>query len=63
MHFTWSVSKIAVRVTLVDRFKQFNDILSLLVGLWAVRVAERRKSSHVYTYGVRFLYLLSPRFS
>ncbi|KAK5212215.1 Zinc resistance conferring protein [Exophiala xenobiotica] len=29
----------------------FNDILSLLVGLWAIRVATRRQPSRVYTYG------------
>ncbi|KAK5094611.1 Zinc resistance conferring protein [Exophiala xenobiotica] len=29
----------------------FNDILSLVVGLWAIRVATNRKSSRVYTYG------------
>lgn len=32
----------------------------VMVGLWAIRVATRRKSSRVYTYGVRFLRLLSP---
>lgn len=60
MLFTWSVSRIAAQVTRVNHFNQFNDILSLLVGLWAIRVAKRRKSSHVYTYGVRFLCSLSP---
>ena len=60
MPFTWSVSKIAAQVARGNHFNQFNDILSLLVGLWAIRVATRRKSSRVYTYGVRFLRLLSP---
>ncbi|KAK5289123.1 Zinc resistance conferring protein [Exophiala xenobiotica] len=51
MPFTWSVSKIAAQVARGNHFNQFNDILSLLVGLWAIRVATRRKSSRVYTYG------------
>lgn len=37
---------------LVDHFLQFNDVLSLLVGLWAIRVATGREATNVYTYGV-----------
>ncbi|KAJ9493748.1 hypothetical protein H2202_010790 [Exophiala xenobiotica] len=37
---------------LVDHFLQFNDILSLLVGLWGIRVATGREATNVYTYGV-----------
>ncbi|KIW36141.1 hypothetical protein, variant 8 [Exophiala oligosperma] len=36
---------------LVDHFLQFNDVLSLLVGLWAIRVATGREATNVYTYG------------
>ena len=32
---------------------QLNDVLSLCVGLWAVKVANEKTSSPVYTYGVR----------
>ena len=31
---------------------QLNDVLSLCVGLWAVRVANDKTRSTVYTYGV-----------
>lgn len=34
-----------------DAFHMLNDVLSLCVGLWAVRVAHSRASSKVYTYG------------
>lgn len=30
-----------------------NDVISLLVGLWAVKVANQRTNSKMYTYGVR----------
>ena len=32
---------------------QLNDVLSLCVGLWAVKVAHQKASSKMYTYGVR----------
>lgn len=32
---------------------QLNDIISLLVGLWAVRVADKATTDR-YSYGVRF---------
>jgi len=35
-----------------DAFHMFNDVLSLLVGLWAIRVATGREATNVYTYGV-----------
>ena len=31
---------------------QLNDVISLLVGLWAVKVAGQRTNSKKYTYGV-----------
>ena len=34
-----------------DAFHMLNDVLSLCVGLWAVRVANTG-SSKMYTYGV-----------
>lgn len=35
-----------------DSFHMLNDVLSLLVGLWAVKVAQQKTSSKMYTYGV-----------
>lgn len=32
---------------------QLNDVISLLVGLWAVKVANEKTNSKRYTYGVR----------
>ncbi|KAG8624213.1 hypothetical protein KVT40_009189 [Elsinoe batatas] len=34
-----------------DSFHMLNDVLSLLVGLWAVKVAQKKTSSKMYTYG------------
>ncbi|EMC94955.1 hypothetical protein BAUCODRAFT_40738, partial [Baudoinia panamericana UAMH 10762] len=34
-----------------DAFHMLNDVLSLLVGLWAVQVANRKSNSKMYTYG------------
>ncbi|KXG52074.1 Cation efflux protein [Penicillium griseofulvum] len=34
-----------------DSFHMLNDVLSLCVGLWAVKVANRETSSNTYTYG------------
>lgn len=34
-----------------DSFHMLNDVLSLCVGLWAVRVANQKTSSKMYTYG------------
>jgi hypothetical protein len=31
---------------------KLNDVLSLCVGLWAVKVANQKSSSKMYTYGV-----------
>lgn len=39
-----------VRLTLT--WSQLNDVLSLCVGLWAVKVANEKPSSKMYTYGV-----------
>jgi len=36
-----------------DSFHMLNDVLSLCVGLWAVKVANRKTNSKEYTYGVR----------
>lgn len=35
---------------------QLNDVLSLLVGLWAVKIAHNRGSSAMYTYGVSLVH-------
>ncbi|KAL8668348.1 MAG: hypothetical protein Q9168_007019 [Polycauliona sp. 1 TL-2023] len=34
-----------------DSFHMLNDVLSLCVGLWAVKVANSKSSSKMYTYG------------
>ncbi|KAL8896140.1 MAG: hypothetical protein Q9207_007856 [Kuettlingeria erythrocarpa] len=34
-----------------DAFHMLNDVLSLCVGLWAVKVANEKSSSSMYTYG------------
>lgn len=34
-----------------DSFHMLNDVLSLCVGLWAVKVANQRTNSKMYTYG------------
>ncbi|KAI2785964.1 Zinc/cadmium resistance protein [Penicillium oxalicum] len=34
-----------------DSFHMLNDVLSLCVGLWAVKVANRETNSQVYTFG------------
>ncbi|KAF2723224.1 cation efflux protein [Polychaeton citri CBS 116435] len=34
-----------------DSFHMLNDVLSLFVGLWAVRVANKKANSSTYTYG------------
>lgn len=34
-----------------DSFHMLNDVLSLCVGLWAVKVANQKMSSNMYTYG------------
>ncbi|KAL8965430.1 MAG: hypothetical protein Q9197_006515 [Variospora fuerteventurae] len=34
-----------------DAFHMLNDVLSLCVGLWAVRVANEKSKSKMYTYG------------
>ncbi|KAJ5887084.1 hypothetical protein N7504_011131 [Penicillium tannophilum] len=34
-----------------DSFHMLNDVLSLCVGLWAVKVANRETNSKMYTYG------------
>ncbi|PGH05420.1 solute carrier family 30 (zinc transporter), member 1 [Blastomyces parvus] len=44
----YSVHSLAL---IADSFHMLNDVLSLLVGLWAVKVANQRTSSKVYTYG------------
>jgi len=40
---------------------QLNDVLSLCVGLWAVKVASGKTSSAMYTYGVSLRYLWTMR--
>jgi len=34
-----------------DSFHMLNDVISLLVGLWAVKVANQKTNSKTYTYG------------
>ncbi|KAH0366567.1 zinc/cadmium resistance protein, partial [Aureobasidium melanogenum] len=34
-----------------DSFHMLNDVISLLVGLWAVKVANQKTTSKMYTYG------------
>ncbi|KAI5194413.1 cation efflux protein [Aureobasidium subglaciale] len=34
-----------------DSFHMLNDVISLLVGLWAVKVANQETTSKMYTYG------------
>ncbi|KAK3716705.1 Zinc resistance conferring protein [Vermiconidia calcicola] len=36
---------------IADSFHMLNDVLSLCVGLWAVKVANQRTSSNTFTYG------------
>lgn len=36
---------------IADAFHMLNDVLSLCVGLWAVKVSNSKPSSNVYTYG------------
>lgn len=41
---------------MADAFHMLNDIISLCVGLWAVRVA-RKATTDKYTYGVSWHHL------
>lgn len=54
--FTWSVILYLFSpcTNLFTDYKvlQLNDVLSLCVGLWAVKVAHQKASSKMYTYGV-----------
>jgi len=44
-----------------DSFHMLNDVLSLCVGFWAVKVANQKTSSKMYTYGVStYHYLFCP---
>ncbi|KAK5171948.1 Zinc resistance conferring protein [Saxophila tyrrhenica] len=36
---------------IADAFHMLNDVMSLCVGLWAVRVANKQKNPKTYTYG------------
>jgi len=51
--FIWSVAILIGTLTTADSAQQLNDVLSLCVGLWAVKVAGRQTHSRIYTYGVR----------
>ncbi|OAX77644.1 hypothetical protein ACJ72_08055 [Emergomyces africanus] len=44
----YSVHSLAL---VADSFHMLNDVLSLCVGLWAVKVANEKTSSKTYTYG------------
>lgn len=43
-----------------DSFHMLNDVISLMVGLWAVKVANQRTNSKMYTYGVGIIKLHCP---
>jgi zinc transporter 1 len=47
----YSVHSLAL---VADSFHMLNDVLSLCVGLWAVKVAGSNKRSKMYTYGVSY---------
>lgn len=42
-----------------DSFHMLNDVLSLCVGLWAVKVSNQKKNSKMYTYGVSSMNLFN----
>jgi zinc transporter 1 len=44
----YSVHSLAL---VADSFHMLNDVISLLVGLWAVKVANQETKSKMYTYG------------
>ncbi|KAF9893355.1 hypothetical protein FE257_011787 [Aspergillus nanangensis] len=44
----YSVHSLAL---VADSFHMLNDVISLLVGLWAVKVANQETKSSMYTYG------------
>ncbi|KAL3475702.1 cation efflux protein [Aspergillus californicus] len=44
----YSVHSLAL---VADSFHMLNDVISLIVGLWAVKVANRETTSKMYTYG------------
>jgi zinc transporter 1 len=44
----YSVHSLAL---VADSFHMLNDVLSLCVGLWAVKVAHQKSNSKMYTYG------------
>ncbi|KAF2132510.1 cation efflux protein [Dothidotthia symphoricarpi CBS 119687] len=44
----YSVHSLAL---VADSFHMLNDVISLLVGLWAVKVANQKTNSKTYTYG------------
>ena len=52
IHFTWYVSTVyQLHILSAYDLCQLNDVLSLCVGLWAVKVAGQKTSSNMYTYG------------
>ncbi|KAJ6006948.1 hypothetical protein N7451_004892 [Penicillium sp. IBT 35674x] len=48
--FFWSYAVHSLAL-IADSFHMLNDVLSLCVGLWAVKVANRETNSKMYTYG------------
>jgi hypothetical protein len=50
----YSVHSLAL---VADSFHMLNDVISLLVGLWAVKVANQETKSKMYTYGVRLSHI------
>ena len=47
-HLGYAVHSLAL---VADSFHMLNDVLSLCVGLWAVKVAHQKPNSKMYTYG------------
>lgn len=54
--FTWYVPRANLDCLRLSRqeltYAQLNDVISLCVGLWAVKVANQETNSKMYTYGV-----------
>ncbi|CAI6279894.1 unnamed protein product [Periconia digitata] len=44
----YSVHSLAL---VADSFHMLNDVISLMVGLWAVKIANQKTNSKMYTYG------------
>ncbi len=49
---TWYCNRVPAERGCILILTQLNDVISLLVGLWAVKVANEKTNSKKYTYGV-----------